>query len=81
LGAATLVMVSSTFAANEVFRNTHVDFAVLNINSGFESSFGFAAVLRAARVPFIFAASYGKQRSAQDQHIGELTVSKPYDRD
>lgn len=81
LGAASVVMVSSTVAANKVRETLRVDFAVLDINLGFESSFGFAAVLRAAHIPFIFASGYGEHRLPEEAHVVELTVSKPYDRD
>jgi light-regulated signal transduction histidine kinase (bacteriophytochrome)/CheY-like chemotaxis protein len=81
LGAASVVMVSSSAAANKVHETTRIDFAVLDINLGFESSFGFAAVLRCAGIPFIFASGYGEHRRAEDLQVIELTVSKPYDRD
>ena len=60
---------------------TSIDFAMLDINLGFESSLGFAASLRATRTPFLFASGYGEQKKAGESLLSELIVSKPYDRD
>jgi CheY-like chemotaxis protein len=81
LGAATVVAVSTIAAAATACETTTIDFAVLDINLGFENSLGFAASLRAANTPFVFASGYGEQRMTGESLLAELTVSKPYDRD
>jgi len=81
LGAASIVAVSTIAAAVRVCATTSIDFAMLDINLGFESSLGFAGALRESRTPFLFASGYGRQRKAGDSLLSELTVSKPYDRD
>jgi CheY-like chemotaxis protein len=81
LGAKSLVAVSTIAAAVRVRETTSIDFAVLDINLGFENSFGFAASLRASKTPFLFASGYGEQKRAGDSLLAELTVSKPYDRE
>ena len=81
LGAASIVAVSTVAAAAKVCATTAIDFAMLDINLGFESSLGFAASLRARKTPFLFASGYGQQRKAGDSLLVELTVSKPYDRE
>jgi light-regulated signal transduction histidine kinase (bacteriophytochrome)/CheY-like chemotaxis protein len=81
LGATSIVAVSTIAAAMKVRETTAVDFAMLDINLGFENSLGFAASLRAAKTPFLFASGYGEQRKAGDSLLAELTVSKPYDRE
>jgi CheY-like chemotaxis protein len=81
LGASSLVAVSTIAAAVRVRETTSIDFAVLDINLGFENSFGFAALLRASKTPFLFASGYGEQRNAGESLLMELTVSKPYDRE
>jgi light-regulated signal transduction histidine kinase (bacteriophytochrome) len=81
LGAASLVAVSTIAAAERVCATTSIDFALLDINLGFENSLGFAASLRASKTPFLFASGYGEQRKAGDSRLAELTVSKPYDRE
>jgi light-regulated signal transduction histidine kinase (bacteriophytochrome)/CheY-like chemotaxis protein len=81
LGAASIVAVSTIAAAVRVCATTSIDFAMLDINLGFESSLGFAASLRESRTPFLFASGYGRQRKAGDSLLSELTVSKPYDRE
>jgi CheY-like chemotaxis protein len=81
LGAASIVAVSTIAAAVGVRETTSIDFAVLDINLGFENSLGFAASLRASKTPFLFASGYGERKRAGDSLLAELTVSKPYDRD
>jgi light-regulated signal transduction histidine kinase (bacteriophytochrome) len=81
LGAASVTAVSSIAAAITICDSSVVDFAVLDIHLGFENSFEFAARLRSAKIPFIFASGYGEQRHAGESHIAELVVSKPYDRE
>lgn len=44
-----------------LFDDNRFDFAVLDINLGFENSLSFADQLRRARVPFVFASGYGDQ--------------------
>jgi hypothetical protein len=46
---------------------------------GFEKSFAFAARLRNANIPFIFASGYGEPKISGESRISELVVSKPYD--
>jgi CheY-like chemotaxis protein len=81
LGATSIVAVSTIAAAVKVCETTAIDFAVLDINLGFENSLGFAAALRASKTPFLFASGYGEQRKPGDSLLTELTVSKPYDRE
>lgn len=81
LGAKSIVAVSTTAAAVKIRETTAIDFAMLDINLGFENSLGFAASLRASKIPFLFASGYGEQRKAGDSLLAELTVSKPYDRE
>ncbi|HMH30673.1 MAG TPA: HWE histidine kinase domain-containing protein [Steroidobacteraceae bacterium] len=81
LGAASIVAVSTIAAAVKVRQTTAIDFAMLDINLGFENSLGFAAALRASKTPFLFASGYGEQRKPGDSLLAELTVSKPYDRE
>jgi light-regulated signal transduction histidine kinase (bacteriophytochrome)/CheY-like chemotaxis protein len=81
LGAASILAVSTIAAASKVCETTSIDFAMLDINLGFENSLGFAASLRANKTPFLFASGYGEQKRVGESLLAELTVSKPYDRD
>jgi hypothetical protein len=49
------------------------------INLGFENSLGFAAFLRSASRPFVFASGYGEQEVLGESRVSELMVAKPYD--
>jgi two-component sensor histidine kinase len=79
LGAASVIAVSSTSAAMALLDADRFDFAVLDINLGFENSLSFADQLRRAKVPFVFASGYGDQRLSGESRMAELVVSKPYD--
>jgi light-regulated signal transduction histidine kinase (bacteriophytochrome) len=81
LGAASIVAVSSTAGAITLCASSSFDFAVLDINLGFESSLLFAEQLRREKVPFLFASGYGEQQIGGESKISELIVSKPYDRE
>jgi CheY-like chemotaxis protein len=81
LGAASIITVSSISGAAQSCDSNIFDFAVLDINLGFENSLSFADRLRAARVPFVFASGYGDQSISGESRIAELIVSKPYDRE
>jgi light-regulated signal transduction histidine kinase (bacteriophytochrome) len=81
LGATSILAVSTIAAAMKARETTSVDFAMLDVNLGFENSLEFAASLRESRTPFLFASGYGDQRRPGESLLTELTVSKPYDRD
>jgi light-regulated signal transduction histidine kinase (bacteriophytochrome)/CheY-like chemotaxis protein len=81
LGASSVVAVSSISAAAKICETTSIDFAVLDVNLGFENSLGFAAFLRSANTPFVFASGYGEQEVLGESSVPELTVAKPYDRE
>jgi light-regulated signal transduction histidine kinase (bacteriophytochrome) len=81
LGAASTSAVSSIAGAIGLCESNSFDFAVLDINLGFETSLDFAERLRRAKVPFVFASGYGEQSVSDETRISELIVSKPYDRD
>jgi two-component SAPR family response regulator len=69
---------SSIGAAAKIYETTSVDFAVLDVNLRFENSLSFAAYLRSANTPFVFASGYGEQEALGESRVSELTVSKPY---
>jgi light-regulated signal transduction histidine kinase (bacteriophytochrome)/CheY-like chemotaxis protein len=79
MGAFSVAAVSSVTAAAKVCETTSIDFAVLDINLGFENSLAFATALRSANTPFVFASGYGEQEVIGESRVPELTVAKPYD--
>jgi light-regulated signal transduction histidine kinase (bacteriophytochrome) len=81
LGAASVMAVSSISGAINLFEASLFDFAVLDINLGFENSLDFADRLRRLKVPFVFASGYGEQSVSGESRISELVVSKPYDQE
>jgi light-regulated signal transduction histidine kinase (bacteriophytochrome)/CheY-like chemotaxis protein len=81
LGAASITAASSIAVATELCDAESFDFAVLDINLGFENSLSFADRLREAKVPFVFASGYGDHSISGESRVAELIVSKPYDRE
>jgi light-regulated signal transduction histidine kinase (bacteriophytochrome)/CheY-like chemotaxis protein len=79
LGAKSVTAVSSVAGAILLCDSAVFDFAVLDINLGFETSLAFAERLRSSKVPFVFASGYGDRVVAGESRIAELIVSKPYD--
>jgi CheY-like chemotaxis protein len=77
MGAGSIVAVSSVTAAAKVCATTSIDFVVLDINLGFENSLEFAAFLRGANTPFVFASGYGEQEAGVSR-VSELTVARPH---
>jgi CheY-like chemotaxis protein len=78
LGASSIATASSIGAAAEICETTSIGFAVLDVNLGFENSLSFAARLRSANTPFVFASGYSEQEVPGESRVSELTVSKPY---
>jgi CheY-like chemotaxis protein len=78
LGASSIATASSIGDAAKICETTSVDLAVLDVNLGFENSLSFAAYLRSANTPFVFASGYGGQEVPGESRVSELTVSKPY---
>ena len=81
LGATSIVAVSTTSGAITLSASNSFDFAVLDINLGFESSLLFAEQLRREKVPFLFASGYGEHQVSGESKISEFIVAKPYDRE
>jgi light-regulated signal transduction histidine kinase (bacteriophytochrome) len=81
LGAAAVHTASTTAAALKILGTEHLDFAVLDINLGVETSLDFAARLGESEIPYVFASGYGENVNIGSGHRAILMVSKPYDRE
>lgn len=81
LGAGVVVTASTVAAATRILNEQSLDFAVLDINLGGESSLELAARLQSKSIPFIFASGYGDNVNLGGALRSVLTVSKPYDGD
>ena len=80
LGANRVVTTSNIAEAEAATRAGDIDFAMLDINIGGETSFDFANQLRARSVPYIFASGYGDRVPLDPVHAGIIIVQKPYER-
>jgi two-component SAPR family response regulator len=81
LGARKVRVASNLSAATQFLAAEKVDFAVLDINLGAETTLSFAAEVRDAKVRFIFASGYGQEIRLGEPHQSALIVSKPYDQE
>ena len=79
---AELVHTASTIADATAYLDLEKpDFAVLDINLGFETSLDFGMRLRQLAIPFVYATGYGERKKLNDDEFAVLTVTKPYDRE
>jgi CheY-like chemotaxis protein len=78
LGAREIHIAASLEAAAALLAEKSIDFAVLDLNLGPETSVGFASDLAARSIPFIFATGYGENAVKDGPHAGRISVSKPY---
>jgi light-regulated signal transduction histidine kinase (bacteriophytochrome)/CheY-like chemotaxis protein len=69
---------STPDAAHDILDQHRVDFAILDINLGDQTSFGVADRLTELGVPFFFASGYGEQANLPMEHRGAAVVQKPY---
>jgi light-regulated signal transduction histidine kinase (bacteriophytochrome) len=79
LGARSVRMASNLSTAAELLFEEVLDFAVLDINLGVETTLNFAERVRDTKIPFIFASGYGEETRLGYPHQSALVVSKPYD--
>lgn len=78
LGAQKVITASSVRQAREAISTEEIDFAILDINLGTESSLEIAEDLTALDVPFVFASGYGEQAQLTGKLAGHDVISKPY---
>jgi light-regulated signal transduction histidine kinase (bacteriophytochrome) len=80
LGARTVFMASTITDAVVIIKKERVDFALLDVHVGKETSLEFASSVQAAGIPYVFATGYGESVSLGSQHTAAQIVAKPYGR-
>lgn len=78
LGALQVLTASHIDSATEIMNREVVEFAILDINLGEETSLELAMRLRAASIPFFFASGYGDDAGLTPELAGTVIVRKPY---
>jgi two-component sensor histidine kinase len=78
LGAAVVFTASSIARAEAILRTERLDFALLDIHIGHETSLRFADSLAQAGTPFMFASGYGDDAKLGEQYRSTRIVTKPY---
>lgn len=80
LGAARVITASSVRQARDAIGEGGIDFAILDINLGVDSSLSVAEQLKSLDIPFVFASGYGEQAQLSDEFAKWEVISKPYGR-
>ncbi|HEX2760174.1 MAG TPA: HWE histidine kinase domain-containing protein, partial [Rhizomicrobium sp.] len=80
-GAARVVTAASVPAALMALEKGGIDFALLDLNLGSETSMGVADALAARGLPFAFATGYGEDAGLDRRYPGVPVLSKPYSAD
>jgi light-regulated signal transduction histidine kinase (bacteriophytochrome)/CheY-like chemotaxis protein len=78
LGALHVWTASHIESANDIMDRETIDFAILDINLGEDTSLELAMRLRGASIPFFFASGYGDDAGLTPELSGALVVRKPY---
>jgi two-component SAPR family response regulator len=78
LGALHVWTASHIESANDIMDRETIDFAILDINLGEDTSLDLAMRLRGASIPFFFASGYGDDAGLTPELSGALVVRKPY---
>jgi light-regulated signal transduction histidine kinase (bacteriophytochrome) len=80
-GAARVVTAASVPRALAAVAMGGIDFALLDLNLGSETSMGVADALAARNIPFAFATGYGEDANLSGRYPGVPVLSKPYNVD
>lgn len=75
---ASVFTASTPEAAHDILDEQQVDYAILDINLGDQTSFGVADRLMELGLPYFFASGYGEQANLPVEHRGRSVVQKPY---
>lgn len=75
---ASVTTASTPEAAHAILDQQRVDYAILDINLGDQTSFGVADRLRELGIPYFFASGYGEQANLPMDHRSRTVVQKPY---
>ena len=78
LGARRVELAGTVGEAMKILDGGKIDFALLDINLGFENSIPVAMRLREMKVPFAFATGYGEGASLPPELKDAPIVQKPY---
>jgi light-regulated signal transduction histidine kinase (bacteriophytochrome)/CheY-like chemotaxis protein len=78
LGARKTLVASSVQMAEHLLETEQVDFALLDVNLGSETSMPVARALRDRNLPFVFATGYGDQTAFTSEFPETPVVQKPF---
>ncbi|WP_235919024.1 HWE histidine kinase domain-containing protein [Aureimonas psammosilenae] len=77
-GVANVFLVGSVAEARKTLAEEHVDFALLDVNLGTETSFPLLGNLIERRIPFVFATGYGEQIDLPPEAGTARAIKKPF---
>ncbi|MEM8750668.1 MAG: HWE histidine kinase domain-containing protein [Pseudomonadota bacterium] len=81
MGASHVVIAPSVNSALEALEGNQIDFALLDVNLGNETSLPVAEALQAKNIPFAFSTGYGEQSAVASRFPNAAVIQKPYDSD
>ena len=67
-------------AATEILKAERLDFALLDVQIGIQTSLEFALSMRDAGIPYVFATGYGENVDLGTSHRAPAVISKPFER-
>ncbi|MCB2015722.1 MAG: GAF domain-containing protein [Sphingobium sp.] len=77
-GVKTVHLAASVKEALAILDRAEVDFALLDVNLGTETSAPVAVRLNEMNIPFIVASGYGDSKAEDDAYAGAEVLTKPY---
>lgn len=80
LGATRVITASTVRQARDAVAEGGLDFAILDINLGADSSLSVAEDLQSRGIPFLFASGYGEQAQLSREFADVYVITKPYGR-
>ncbi|WP_019998326.1 HWE histidine kinase domain-containing protein [Aureimonas ureilytica] len=78
-GAGEVHLAASVTDARKILESQPLDFALLDVNLGSETSFSLVPDLKRLRIPFVFVTGYGERIELPEDAAGIGAVKKPFD--
>ncbi len=77
MGASEVLVLADAAKALEVVESKRLDFAILDVHLGSETSFAVADALEARGVPFMFSSALG-EGAVEERHRHRPMLDKPF---
>ncbi len=78
-GASEVHLAASVTEARKLLESHPLDFALLDVNLGSETSFALVPDLARRDIPFVFVTGYGERIELPESAVGAGAIKKPFD--